>query len=95
MMIFLDFNCQYEIRINPDEKITFVQYAISARGGNIMAQYKLGYCYQYGKGINKNEKKTFEWYLKSAEAGNDIAQNNFINMVKEQTRMKERPLNGI
>ncbi len=72
----LDFNCQYEIEINPDEKITFVQYAMSARGGNVIAQYNLGCCYQYGKGINKDEKKALEWYLKPAEAGNNAAQCN-------------------
>jgi len=70
-----DFNCRYEIEINSDEK-TFVQYAISARGGNIIAQYNLAYCYQYGKGISRDEKKAFEWYLKSAEAGNNAAQCN-------------------
>src|SRR5687768_2133930 len=32
----LDFNFQYEIEISLDEKIAFVQYAISARGGNII-----------------------------------------------------------
>ena len=71
----LDFNCKDEVKINPDER-TFVQYAISAREGNIMAQYNLGCCYQYGKGVNKDEKKAFEWYLKSAENDNSDGQNN-------------------
>src|SRR6266498_4129306 len=72
----LDFNCQDETKINPDEKITFEQYIISERRGNIIAQYNLGYCYRYGKGVSKDEKKAFEWYLKSAEAGNSDAQCN-------------------
>src|SRR6266498_3559566 len=67
----LDFSYQYEKETKPDEKTKFVQYAIFARGGNI-----IGFYYEYGKGINKDEKKAFEWYLKSAEAGNSIAQYN-------------------
>src|SRR6266540_3593113 len=78
----LDFNCQDETKINPDEKITFEQYIISARRGNIIAQYNLGYCYQYGKGVSKDEKKAFEWYLKSAEAGNNAVQNNLGHCYK-------------
>src|SRR6266498_487704 len=72
----LDFNCQDETKINPDEKVTFERYIISARRGSIIAQFNLGYCYQYGIGTNKDEKKAFEWYLKSAEAGNNDAQCN-------------------
>src|SRR6266542_3228146 len=72
----LDFNCQDETKINPDEKITFEQYIISARRGNIIAQYNLGYCYRYGKGVSKDKKKAFEWYLKSAENGSSYGQNN-------------------
>ncbi len=42
----LDFNCQDESRW---KAIFFEQYVISARGGNIIAQYNIGYCYQYEK----------------------------------------------
>ena len=51
----LDFNCKNEVKINSDER-SFVQYAITAREGNVIAQYNLGCCYQYGMGINKDEK---------------------------------------
>ncbi|CAB4392738.1 unnamed protein product [Rhizophagus irregularis] len=42
---------------------------MSAKNGNIVAQYKLGYCYSNGAGTNINNVKAFEWYLKSAEGG--------------------------
>jgi hypothetical protein len=42
----LNLHCQDETTTNPK----FEQYVISARRGNAITQYNLGYCYQYGKG---------------------------------------------
>src|SRR6266542_1614806 len=66
---------QDETEINPNEKAEFEQYVISARRGNIKAQYNLGRCYKYGIGTYKDEKKAFEWYLESAKNGNLKGQN--------------------
>src|SRR6266498_4985031 len=66
---------QDETEINPNEKAEFEQYVISARRGNIKAQYNLGRCYKYGIGTYKDEKKAFEWYVESAKNGNLKGQN--------------------
>ena len=34
-----------------------------------VAQYNLGYCYEFGIGVEKNEVKAFEYYKKSADQG--------------------------
>ncbi|RIA80515.1 hypothetical protein C1645_792372 [Glomus cerebriforme] len=50
-----------------------------------MAQYCLGYCYQYGKGIDRDKLKAFEWYSKAAKGGNKLAKNNLDDLVKKLT----------
>ena len=69
-----DYACPSEVKVEPNERTSFVRHAISAREGDIAAQYHLGHYYEFGIGTNKDEVKAFEWYLKSAEAGNHCAQ---------------------
>ncbi|CAB4398201.1 unnamed protein product [Rhizophagus irregularis] len=56
-----------------------VKYFESARKGDSIAQYNLGYCYQYGKGIAIDYNEAFKWYTKSANNGCAEGQNNLGN----------------
>ncbi|PKY18744.1 HCP-like protein [Rhizophagus irregularis] len=47
----------------------YLEFAIK---GVPMAQYNLGYCYQYGQGVTKDYKEAFEWY--SISANNECAE---------------------
>ncbi|CAB4481158.1 unnamed protein product [Rhizophagus irregularis] len=40
-----------------------VKYFESARKGDSIAQYNLGYCYQYGKGIAIDYNEAFKWSI--------------------------------
>ena len=48
-------------------------YQITAKQGNVNAQYNLGWCYEYGEGIGKDIFEAIKWYKKAAELGNDSA----------------------
>ncbi|GBB88238.1 hypothetical protein RclHR1_01480003 [Rhizophagus clarus] len=56
-----------------------LKYFESARKGEPIAQYNLGYCYQYGKGVAINYDEAFKWYSKSANNGCAEGQNNLGN----------------
>ncbi|GBC04676.1 hypothetical protein RclHR1_05800003 [Rhizophagus clarus] len=56
-----DFN-YLGIVINADKKKAFEFYQIAANLGNIVAQYNLGCCYQYGNGTDKNYNRSFELF---------------------------------
>ncbi|RIA97015.1 hypothetical protein C1645_814678 [Glomus cerebriforme] len=53
-----------------------IKYLKLARKDDPIAQYNLGYCYQYGQGVNQDSNKAFEWYSKSANNGSSKGQNN-------------------
>ncbi|CAB4481157.1 unnamed protein product [Rhizophagus irregularis] len=53
-----------------------LEYSESARKGDPIAQYNLGYCYQYGKRVAKDYNKAFIWYSKSANNDYALGQNN-------------------
>ena len=38
-----------------------------------VAQYNLGYCYEYGCGVKRNIPMAIDWYLKSAKQANGLA----------------------
>ncbi|MEY8687941.1 protein kinase [Bacteroides sp. AN502(2024)] len=54
------------------EAIPFLDKA--ANQGYVVAQCKLGVCYDYGNGVEKDSVKAVEWYKKAAEQGNAEAQ---------------------
>ena len=45
-----------------------------AEQGDSVAQWYLGYMYEYGKGVEQDYVKAVEWYTKSAEQGDSDAQ---------------------
>jgi TPR repeat protein len=53
-----------------------------AEQGDATAQYKLGYCYDYGAGVGKNAVEAMKWYRTAAEQGNAAAQNNLAEMYR-------------
>ncbi|CAB4398225.1 unnamed protein product [Rhizophagus irregularis] len=52
-----------------------VEYLRSAKKGDLIAQYNLGNCYQYGHGVAQDYKKAFKWYSYSANNGHAKSQN--------------------
>jgi hypothetical protein len=44
-----------------------------AQGGDPVAQYKLGGCYDRGEGVVLDKKQAISWYRKSADLGNESA----------------------
>ena len=68
--------------------LAFNRYRRSAEQGNAEAQYKLGYCYEYGVGVEKNRAKAFECYKRSADQGFKLAQ----RKLKEWDRENEQSL---
>jgi len=44
--------------------------------GDVMAQVKLGVCYEHGTGVLKNEEKAVIMYRKAADRGSAVGQNN-------------------
>ena len=50
--------------------MAFSWYQKSVENGNIIGQYYLGYCYEYGIGIEKDEKKSIYWYEEAFKNGN-------------------------
>ena len=46
-----------------------------AQEGDCLAQYNLGYMYQYGRGVEQSNEKAVEWYRKAADQGDAAAQN--------------------
>lgn len=64
-------NIEYE---NKNYEKAFNIWERLALNGDLKAQYKIGYMYDYGKGVEKNAKKAFYWYEKAANQGNVDAQ---------------------
>ena len=56
-----------------DHKKAVYWYKKSAEQGYTMAQYKLGYIYDYGQGVSKDLEKAVYWYKKAAENGDSAA----------------------
>lgn len=50
--------------VSKNMNIAILWYAKAAKGGNALAQYRLGELY-----VPQDAKKSFEWYLKAAEQG--------------------------
>ena len=50
-----------------------------AQGGDVYAQFVLGYCYEKGQGVPQDYTQAVYWYRKSAEQGNAWAQYNLGN----------------
>ena len=48
-------------------------YTKAADGGEEVANYNLGVCYELGIGVEKDESKAFDFYQKSAENGDMAA----------------------
>ena len=46
----------------------------AAEQGIAEAQYRLGYCYEYGKGVEKSLTEAVKWYRKAADNGDSNAQ---------------------
>jgi TPR repeat protein len=44
-----------------------------AQGGDAVAQYKLGGCYDRGEGVVLDKKQAISWYRKAADQGNEKA----------------------
>ena len=42
----------------------------SAKGGNLQAQYAVGYMYYYGIGVQRDPIQAVKWFKKSAKFGN-------------------------
>jgi TPR repeat protein len=42
----------------------FEDIKVKAEGGNAIAQYNLGYCYEYGRGVAKDYGEAAKWYAK-------------------------------
>ncbi|QIC72349.1 sel1 repeat family protein [Acinetobacter indicus] len=47
---------------------------ISAKKGDMTAQYNLGVMYANGQGVTQNYSKAFEWYSRAAAQGDADAQ---------------------
>lgn len=47
---------------------------VAADQGNSEAQFKLGYCYQYGLGVTQNEQNALQLFRLSAEQGHSYGQ---------------------
>ncbi len=50
--------------------IKFNDSSINKYYNNVVGQYYLGYCYEYGIEIEKNENKSIYWYQKALINGN-------------------------
>jgi TPR repeat protein len=48
----------------------------AAEDGHSLAQFALGFCYEYGKGATEDHKVAAEWYARAAAQGNARAQCN-------------------
>jgi TPR repeat protein len=44
-------------------------YQKAAEQGNAVAQFNIGYLYEYGLGVQKDQSKAMEWYKKAADGG--------------------------
>ena len=53
-----------------------------AQGGDMIAQFVLGYCYDEGQGVVQDYTQAVYWYRKSAEQGDAWAQYNLGNCYK-------------
>jgi TPR repeat protein len=60
----------------PPEQTVDQQIMEQAKGGDFLAQYKLGYAYYLGHGIAQDYAEAAIWWRKSAEQGYPRAQNN-------------------
>lgn len=58
----------------------FSQFLISAKKGNIYAQYIIAQMYARGDGVTKDIREAASWYSLSADAGHLQSQNNLANM---------------
>lgn len=55
-------------------------YTLSAKLGNMYAQYDLGLMYLFGQGVTKDPEHAFWWIERSAEQGYPMAQKTLIQM---------------
>ena len=54
----------------------FEQLLLSAEHGDVVAQNKLGFMYEYGQGVLKSDIQAAIWYRKAAEQGLAVSQYN-------------------
>lgn len=60
-----------------------------AEGGDISAQYSLGWMYESGQGVQQDNKKAAEWYKKSALQGSEAAQYVLATMFEKGSGVKQ------
>ena len=64
------------------EKGDVIEWYRKAAEKEVVAQYKLGECYEKGEGVEKNEIEAFKWYHKAAEGGYANAQCRIAQMLE-------------
>jgi len=64
----------------PDFASALPWYTRAAEGGHMLAQQKLGECYDTGEGVGRDPEKAAHWFLWSARQGNTIAQARLARM---------------
>ena len=64
------------------EKGDAVEWYRKAAEKEVVAQYKLGECYEKQEGVEKNEIEAFKWYHKAAEGGYANAQCRIAQMLE-------------
>ena len=69
-------------RITEEESPLITEYRKAAEQGNVIAQYNLGVCYQYGNGVPKNQAEAINWYKKAAKQG-DIKASQALERLKQ------------
>ena len=55
--------------------IALKQLELRAKKGDAVAQYNLGWRYEYGEGVVQDKREAAKWYRKAAERGHPAAQN--------------------
>ena len=80
---FREYSRYYQVE---EEVLKF--FIRTAEQGDPIAQYRLGFYYQYGiEGIDKNEKEAKKWYIKAALQGHEDAKqlvNHIIQAIHER-----------
>lgn len=61
-----------------DEVVEWCRKA--AKGGNVDAQFWLGYMYRYGDGIPKDYPEAAKWFYKAAKQRNTAVQKAFVEL---------------
>ena len=62
-----------EVREEEEESLEFEKTRKAAEQGDAVAQFKLGFMYDYGRGIPVNDAEAVKWYRMAAEQGNELA----------------------